>query len=214
MKTKATITAIIFLMLTALSLRTFGQEQVYMEADEGSSYSYLDAPRNEIGTSIGVVSAFGGLFDMFKLVFEGIGNSLGDNKVDTRFIGTYGFDYYYQVNSWFRPGAKFVYEGLATSVYDSTDVLLNHYHTSTMSVMPSVEFSYLNKRYVKLYSGIDLGVGVIFDNNKKSSSTPSTFFAFNITPIGVRFGNENIYGMVETNIGVDAMIKAGFGARF
>ena len=216
MKTKAIITAIAFLMLTVLSFSALGQENIYLEADssDNSSSFNIDAPRNEISASIGAVSAFGGLFDFFKLIIEGVGNGLAGNRTDTKFIGTYGLDYYYQVNKWFRPGIKVVYEGLTTSIYDSTDVLINHYNTSTLSVMPSVQFSYLNKKYVKLYSGIDMGVGTIFDDNKKGSNSSSAFFAFNITPIGIRVGNDNIFGLVETNIGMDATIKVGFGARF
>ena len=213
MKTKV---AIALFMLIALSFSALGQESINIEADStnNSATETMDVPRNEIGASIGVISAFGGVFDFFKVLFEGVGNGIGGNKTDTKFIGTYGLDYYYQVNKWFRPGAKIVYEGLTTSVYDSTDVLINHYNTSTLSIMASSQFSYLNKKHVKLYSGIDLGIGTIFDDNKKGSGTTSTFCAFNVTVIGIRVGNENIYGMVETNIGMDALIKAGFGARF
>ena len=218
MKTKAIAITLAIIALTLMPFAMSGQENdnYTTEPDTNTStYDFRDAPRNEIGASIGVVSAFGGIFDMFKVIIEGVGNGLGNNyRTDTKFIGTYGLDYYYQVNKWCRPGAKIVYEGLTTSIYDTTNTLVNHYNTSTLSIMPSVQFSYLNRKYVKLYSGIDMGVAVIFDDNKKSSSTSSTFFAFNITPIGIRVGNDNIFGLVETNIGMDAIIKAGFGARF
>jgi len=215
MKTKV-IAIVAALMLTPIF--ALGQENdKYLEAEvpNNNSYDYSLAPRNEISTSIGTVSAFGGIFDMFKVIIEGVANSLGNNyRTDTKFIGTYGLDYYYQVNKWFRPGTKIVYEGLTTSIYDTTDALVNHYNTSTLSVMPSVQFSYLNRKYVKLYSGIDLGVAVIFDDNKQGSNTSSTFFAFNLTVLGVRVGNDRIFGVVETNIGMDALIKGGFGVRF
>ena len=38
--------------------------------------------------------------------------------------------------------------------------------------------------------------------------------AFNLTVIGVRAGNDKIFGVVEANIGMDALIKAGVGVRF
>ena len=217
MKTKAIAIAFAIIALTSLPFAMYGQENdsYLTEPDtDAPTYDYRDAPRNEIGASIGVISAFGGVFDFFKVVIEGVGNGIGGNRTDTKFIGTYGLDYYYQVNKWFRPGAKVVYEGLTTSIYDSTDALINHYNTSTLSVMASSQFSYLNKKHVKLYSGIDLGIGTIFDDNKKGSGTTSTFCAFNVTVIGIRVGNDNIFGLVETNIGMDALIKAGFGARF
>ena len=212
MKTK--IIAIAIAAMLAMPFIANGQETDSIAVESKSEVSFAEQPRNEITASIGVISAFGGVFDFFKVVFEGVGNGLAGNKTDTKFIGTYGVDYYYQVNKWFRPGAKVVYEGLTTTVRDSTNAILNHYNTSTLSIMPSVQFSYLNRKYVKLYSGIDLGVGTIFDDNKQGSGTSSTFCAFNLTVIGIRVGNENIYGMVETNIGMDALIKGGFGVRF
>ena len=213
MKTKIIAIAIVAIM--AMPFIAHGQEADSIAVESKSELSFAEQPRNEITASIGVVSAFGGVFDFFKVVFEGVGNSIGNNyKTDTKFIGTYGLDYYYQVNKWFRPGAKIVYEGLTTTVRDSTNAIVNHYNTSTLSIMPSVQFSYLNKKHVKLYSGIDIGLGTIFDDNKQSSGTSSTFCAFNLTVIGIRVGNNNIYGMVETNIGMDALIKGGFGVRF
>lgn len=216
MKTNVIIIAFAFSVLALMPYLALAQEQDTMiESKSEVPYDYSLAPRNEISTSIGTVSAFGGIFDLFKVVIEGVGNGLSKNyRTDTKFIGTYGLDYYYQVNKWFRPGAKIVYEGLTTSIYDTTDALVNHYNTSTLSIMPSVQLSYLNRKYVKLYSGIDLGVAVIFDDNKQGSNTSSTFFAFNLTVLGVRVGNDRIFGVVETNIGMDALIKGGFGVRF
>ena len=203
MKTNVIIIAFAFSVLALMPYLALAQEQDTMiESKSEVTYDYSLAPRNEISTSIGTVSAFGGIFDLFKVVIEGVGNGLSKNyRTDTKFI-------------WFRPGAKIVYEGLTTSIYDTTDALVNHYNTSTLSIMPSVQLSYLNRKYVKLYSGIDLGVAVIFDDNKQGSNTSSTFFAFNLTVLGVRVGNDRIFGVVETNIGMDALIKGGFGVRF
>jgi len=213
MKTKLTTIAI---AISTLLIPFFasGQEQQYLEPEPNNSYTFDMSPRNELSVSIGSVSLFGGIFDIFKIVAEGVGNGLANNQTNTRFIGTYDLEYYYQVNSWFRPGAKFIYEGLTTTIYDSTDALVNHYNTSTISVMASAQFSYLNRKHVKLYSGIDFGIAVIFDDNKQSSHLSTSLFAFNITPIGVRIGNDNIFGLIETNIGLDAIIKVGFGVRF
>ena len=144
MKTKIISIAVIAMM--ALPFVANGQENDSIVAETKSDLTLSSMPKNEISTSIGAVSAFGGVFDFFKVLVEGVGNGIAGNKTDTKFIGTYGIDYYYQVNSWFRPGAKVVYEGLTTTIYDSTDVIINHYNTSTLSVMPSVQFSYFNKK--------------------------------------------------------------------
>ncbi|MBO7133932.1 MAG: hypothetical protein J6W06_07230 [Bacteroidales bacterium] len=218
MKAKVIAIALAIFSMTVMPFVASGQEQdsitskIYMQEPETSTYSFDMAPRNEISISAGTISGFGAFFDFFKVIFEGIGNGISKKNTDTKFIGTYGIDYYYQVNPWFRPGAKFVYEGLKTTVSDSTGIV-NQYNTSTISLMASVQFTYLNKKYVKLYSGIDLGVTNISDNNK-NSSVSSTILGANITLIGIRVGNDYIFGVVETNIGMDALIKAGFGVRF
>lgn len=212
MKTK--VVAIAFAILMAVPFVSYSQEEPVTSAPK---YYYDDETvhRNEISATIGTTSGAGTIIDLFKIVIEGVANSIGKNyKTDTKFIGTYGIDYYYQVNSWFRPGVKIGYEGLVTNVYDTTMNLVNHYHTSTVTVMPSVQFSYLNRKYVKLYSGIDIGFACFFDNNKNNTSPGTTIFAMNLTPIGIRVGNEWVYGLVETNIGFDAFIKAGIGVRF
>lgn len=221
MKTKVTFITLAIMALMAMPFFAIGQEQdsstnkIYMQepdSPEAKSYSFDMAPRNEISVSAGTISGFGAVFDLFKVLIEGIGNSFAHRGTDTKFIGTYGIDYYYQVNSWFRPGAKFVYEGLSTTITDSTGIV-NKYYTSTVSLMPSVQFTYLNKKYVKLYSGFDIGVTNLSDNNKNNSNS-STILGVNLTPIGIRVGNEHIFGVIETNIGMDALVKAGFGVRF
>jgi hypothetical protein len=82
--------------------------------------------------------------------------------------------------------------------------------------MPSVRFTYLNRPWVRLYSGVDVGVGYFIDNKdnvSESTRSGNFFFAFNVTPIGVNVGKK-FYGMFETNFGFDSVFKVGLGARF
>ena len=214
MKTKATLIILLVMTLTAMPFVSSGQDQDSVKNKQTDIYlSDITPNSNEISVSAGTVSGFGAVVDVLKIVIEGVGNGITHNKADTKFVGTYGIDYYYQVNKWLRPGAKFIYEGLSTTISDSTGTVVNHYYTSTISFMPSVQFSYLNRKYVKMYSGIDLGLTVLFDNNKQNSNS-QPLFGFNITLVGIRVGNDRIYGLLETNIGMDALIKAGFGVRF
>ena len=88
--------------------------------------------------------------------------------------------------------------------------------------MPSVRFNYLNRPWVRLYSGLDLGVGYLFsgsssrskDGEEESGSKNNNFiFAFNVTAFGVNVGKK-FYGLFELNAGYDAIVKVGIGARF
>ena len=91
MKTNVIIIAFAFSVLALMPYLALAQEQDTMiESKSEVTYDYSLAPRNEISTSIGTVSAFGGIFDLFKVVIEGVGNGLSKNyRTDTKFNGTY-----------------------------------------------------------------------------------------------------------------------------
>ena len=63
------------------------------------------------------------------------------------------------------------------------------------------------------HSGFDIGITNLSDTNQANSNS-STILGLNITPIGIRVGNEHIFGVIETNFGMDALIKGGIGVRF
>ena len=88
--------------------------------------------------------------------------------------------------------------------------------------MPSVHFTYLNRPWVRLYSGLDVGCayfwsGSTSDNAKEDGNDgkkDNNFaFAFNVTAFGVNVGKK-FYGLFELNAGYDAIVKVGIGARF
>lgn len=206
MKTRAFVIGVIALVIFPQFL--FSQES-----------EIEDYPHNEISVSAGTPTGFGSFVGLFKAIGEGIASGIDKNKdFHTKHTGTYGIDYYYQINSWLRVGGKAIYEGYNTTVNDSLGAVVDKYNISFVSVMPSVQFSYLNRKLVKLYSGVDLGASFILCPDKKEDGTPytscQTIFAFNVIPIGIRVGNDKVYGLVETNLGYDAFIKAGIGVRF
>ena len=97
-------------------------------------------------------------------------------------------------------------------------------HEVLLSLMPSVRFNYLNRPWVRLYSGVDLGVGYLLsgssstsgskDGEEESDKRNNNFmFAFNVTAFGVNVGKK-FYGLFELNMGYDAIVKVGIGARF
>ena len=93
---------------------------------------------------------------------------------------------------------------------------------NTVSLVASVQFTYFNRPYVQIYSGLDVGVGAHFANTRyektytgEKKQSPGVWLpAFNITPIGVGFGSWPVYGYVETNFGYEGYIKAGLGVHF
>lgn len=177
---------------------------------------------HEIGVTAGPVSGLGSLVYGTVGFFEALGSSISKRAVKMDLRGHYGLHYYYQVKWWCQVGVKATFENARTTRYtDTTQLVVSEKSDlSICSLMPSVRFTYLNRPWVRLYSGIDLGIGFVLNQKRTytadAQSDPGSaqaIFAFNITPIGVNVG-KRFFGMFETNIGLDSFVKVGIGARF
>jgi len=176
---------------------------------------------NEIGVSTGPISLFGGFIVGTADFFGGLGNSLSHRPFKTNYYGLYDIHYYRQITHWCQVGIKVTMEGSRTTNY--TDTLRTSISSIDrnifFTVMPSVRFTYFNRPWVRLYSGVDLGVGYFFshkqDYAKEENEDKGNNFipAFNVTAFGVNVG-KRFYGLCELNVGFDAYVKFGIGARF
>ena len=179
---------------------------------------------NEIGVDAGPASIAGVLGYGTIGFFSALGSAFSHQPIDMQMYGHYGIHYYYQVKPWCQVGIKTTVELARTTHY--TDTLrtkvssVDHY--ALASVMPSVRFTYLNRPWVRLYSGVDVGFAYLWTgtttyNGKSDSGEKGAdnnfLFAFNATIFGVNVGKK-FYGLFELNAGFDAMIKVGIGARF
>lgn len=177
--------------------------------------------KNEIGVTAGPISFMGGVFYGTIGFWSALGSSLSHSAVDMDLYGQYGLHYYYQVKPWCQVGAKFSFEGAKLTYYTDTTKLTikSQEKMALISFMPSVRFTYLNRPWVRLYSGADIGFCYLWNdqNSKESEATDSKdnnfLFAFNVTAFGVNVGKK-FFGMLELNFGYDSYIKAGIGARF
>lgn len=175
---------------------------------------------HELGLDIGPGSVVGGLCFGVLGITDAIISSINNEAMGTQYYGHYGFRYYSHVAWWCQVGGKLVFEGVKNTHFtDKSKKVIKgtDYHVMA-SLMPSVRFTYLNRKWVRLYSGIDLGVSYFFthqrdakDNEKHTGG--QFMFAFDITPLGISVGH-NFYLMAETNIGTDSFVKFGLGARF
>lgn len=139
-------------------------------------------------------------------------------------IPTINFEYRYRFAKWFWFGGAISYNASFSrwEDYDTHDVLArtsNHY----LSIMPSVRFSWLNTKYVTMYSGISLGCiigykenfNTDYEHNGRSKIFKNILVdgAGQLTAVGIQVG-KNWYGFTEIGIGCQGFIKAGFGYKF
>ncbi len=131
----------------------------------------------------------------------------------------YALSYMYSPRKWLSFGLYVGYTGWWQSQYLSTTQELHStsYEHHIMFV-PTVRFSYLNRRNVRLYSSLGLGYGLCLDRAKDSNgaitrSYKSTFVPVQFTPIGVSVGRR-LFGFAELTVGSMANLSVGIGYKF
>ena len=179
---------------------------------------------HEIGVDAGPCSLVGGFINGTIGFWSGLGGALSHKPIEMKWYGNYGLHYYYQVKPWCQVGVKATVESAKTTQYTDTfrTTVSSVNHDVLVALMPSVHFTYLNRPWVRLYSGLDVGCayfwsGSTAENAKKDENDgkkDNNFaFAFNVTAFGVNVGKK-FYGLFELNAGYDSIIKVGIGARF
>lgn len=118
------------------------------------------------------------------------------------FCGAWAIDYGYQIMRWLRIGAIANYE------YWMGDI-----KTHDAAVLAKIDFTYINKEHLRLYSGVGLGVGVHIEKYADGTVAGRYIPAVIGTPIGLQAGSPKVYALVETNVGSASFLRVGIGFR-
>lgn len=130
-------------------------------------------------------------------------STLGGTKPRSEFFcGAWSIDYGYQIIRWLRIGAVANYE------YWMGDT-----RTHDAAVLAKVDFTFINKEHLRLYSGIGLGVGVHIEHMADGTVAGRYIPAVTGTPIGLHAGSPRVYALVETNVGAASFLRVGIGFR-
>lgn len=189
-----------------------------------SSVSEIPAPewdwrahRHSLSVTIGSPSLLSGTTGILIALFEAFDNS---TNTDLHIYGSYGIHYGYNALKWLRVGGSLLYSGDKLKKTGSNNyVHIQQFHE--LYLIGKLDFTYLNRKYVRLYSGLGLGGGLMIMNDQSSMSgvrperthslAPSV--AYYVTPIGIEAGGQRVYGLTEINIGTADLIRAGIGVR-
>ena len=137
------------------------------------------------------------------------------------FYGRYGLHYHHHLRWWLQVGAKVGVEANKMDEFtDATRTEMNGFRKEVwMSLMPSLRFSFVNSRKVRLYAGIDIGANFRYTHENNFYRGYTHFkevrpeIALNITPIGIEIGSK-VYVMTEWNLGSNSFLNFGLGYRF
>lgn len=141
---------------------------------------------------------------------------LGIKMENSTDIGEFHLGYKYSMTERFGLGSIFSFNyGYADGAVNSikTGEFKRYFYT----IAVEGDFKYIDNPNFKLYSLLGLGVTYYHQNYKEIGSNGTEkndelYFNFQITPIGVKFGNR-IGGFVEAGFGYRGILSAGLFVR-
>ena len=171
-----------------------------------------DGLKHEVGVFYGVGSAS----NVFSALTSSISAAAGNQS---SFWGPIGVEYYYHVSPVVGLGAVAAYAGCKA---EDEKTHKDDLSETFITVMPSVKFNWLRKKYFGMYSGLSAGVmfiSVSANDNAKASDPDAkdetlTSFMFQLTALGVEFGSEAFRGFVEAGLGEKGELCAGLRYKF
>jgi hypothetical protein len=121
--------------------------------------------------------------------------------------------YSYQLKSWLSLGAAITYSVLDKTYKNQlTDEMQFKKRRQFLAFTPSVRFDWYRMKYVRVYSGV--GLGVAYYKKKDSfEEKNSCYGSVDITYLGMSVGRK-WYGFGEMSIGTNGFFKIGVGYRF
>ena len=136
---------------------------------------------------------------------------------------TYHSDYYatplftthylFRITKFLWLGGNVNMMGVFGNIYDGTnDMKIGAYRETQFAIMPEIRFSYLNKKYVTLYSGFSTGYVLTAGHNGDETFVKHGIVN-QITWFGVSAGHK-WFGFAELGLGYKGFVNAGFGYRF
>ena len=128
--------------------------------------------------------------------------------------GAWSLAYDYRFKRWFDLGLALSYYGEYNRLYSNTDrSFVGHARTHYVSVLPVVRFTWLDRRWVRMYSAAGLGLTVERGVYGRDSSYRDLLPAFQFTPVGISVGRA-LFGFAEIGFGAQGTAMIGVGYKF
>lgn len=131
--------------------------------------------------------------------------------------GVLSLSYNYRFRRWFDFGLLFSYYNEYYRLHSSfTNEFLGRVYDNYITIMPSVRFTWLNRKWVRMYSSLGLGVTINTENQtKRKDESHYTDFAAaaHLTYLGITVG-KSLFGFAELGIGAKGLATIGIGYRF
>lgn len=140
-----------------------------------------------------------------------------EQKVHTgplRRSGAFGTCYAYRAKRWLEIGITFTYAGFKrNSLRKSDGGVAARWRKRDLTLMPFVRFSWLNRRSMRLYSGLQFGCQWCREEDSRFGYLDYGLFAAQFTWLGISVGRR-FFGYAELGTGMRGIFVGGLGYRF
>lgn len=178
----------------------------------------LQSPKHELAVSYGLITS-NQFIDVMKEVFTAVFSFGTYDKANKHYLGSYHLTYKYAPIDQLLIGLTGSIDKSKGDLLDENDVVDGEYSTTYSTAIVSVDYRYLHREMVQLYSGVGAGISVIqdvgrdFATSTKEKGEASTYFNFQINLIGVRVGKA-LAGFAEFGVGSKGIVNAGISWQF
>lgn len=142
-----------------------------------------------------------------------------ENYLGARYTtGAISLGYTYSFSRWLSLGGTISYTGEFQNTYDRiSDRMTGGRTWSDISLTPMVRFTYLNRKYVRLYSQLGVGLQISIERGKTDDGVRNKVLAHitgHATFFGVSVGNR-VFGFGELlGVGSQGVFVIGIGYKF
>ena len=211
-------TAAILLLFCGAVFAQESQPQIASGEEKVKDYTWkTQRPRHEFQFGIGDHTMYrSGFFDEYYYNYEHERNVKwfgSDTYIKTKiYTPVFSLTYHYRLLKWLSFGGYISYANASTKKINILTEEKTTFHEHFVAIAPSVRFTYLNRKYVTLYSGLGISMTWNFNQDEDGMKTWS-YVSGQLTLVGVSVGKK-WYGFAELGYGDKGIITAGFGYRF
>jgi len=171
--------------------------------------------KHEVFGGVGIWST-NTIIDTFSdIIVSGITGGAYTSKNDN-YIGDFQLGYKYSPSPRIAVGATFAY------AYNNSDAYINNtkngeFDDNYFTFAAELEYRYVSQPKLVLYGSVGAGATIMkqkyTSDTGKSSDADKTYFNFQVSPIGIKYGNRfGVFG--ELGFGYKGILSVGIFGRF
>ena len=171
----------------------------------GASAQDYKTPSNELSVSWGLASG--------PMIADAFASALTGNTEYAMQTGTISAQYMHNLNKTLGIGITASFEGLSAK---KTDAMKEDLSNNYINIMPTARAYWFRKSMFGMYSRAAAGVTVnsfdylnTQDGKTNKDSKTEVGFAWQVSPVGIEIGNNQVSGFLEGGFGYQGMVIAG-----